>query len=72
MSQEVPPADLELAEQKYQETVATHYAFLQRLSPDGKVVIAHDPPKPQPRKSRRNSPCPCGSGKKYKNCHGRR
>ena len=19
----------------------------------------------------RNDPCPCGSGKKYKNCHGR-
>jgi preprotein translocase subunit SecA len=19
----------------------------------------------------RNEPCPCGSGKKYKNCHGR-
>ncbi|MDO4539323.1 MAG: SEC-C metal-binding domain-containing protein, partial [Coriobacteriales bacterium] len=20
----------------------------------------------------RNDPCPCGSGKKFKNCHGRR
>jgi uncharacterized protein YecA (UPF0149 family) len=25
---------------------------------------AHHPPK--------NGPCPCGSGKKYKSCHGRR
>ena len=23
------------------------------------------------RKIGRNEPCPCGSGKKYKNCHGR-
>ena len=32
-------------------------------------------PKPQPVKAAprvgRNDPCPCGSGKKYKNCHGR-
>jgi len=31
--------------------------------------------KPQPvrvgKKIGRNDPCPCGSGKKYKNCHGR-
>ena len=24
----------------------------------------------QPKKIGRNDPCPCGSGKKYKNCHG--
>ena len=33
------------------------------------------PEKPQPvhveKKVGRNDPCPCGSGKKYKNCHGR-
>ena len=33
------------------------------------------PQKPQPvhveKKIGRNDPCPCGSGKKYKNCHGR-
>ena len=23
------------------------------------------------KKAGRNDPCPCGSGKKYKNCHGR-
>jgi preprotein translocase subunit SecA len=32
-------------------------------------------PKPQPvhvgEKVGRNDPCPCGSGKKYKNCHGK-
>jgi preprotein translocase subunit SecA len=25
---------------------------------------------PTPKKIGRNDPCPCGSGKKYKNCHG--
>ncbi len=34
-----------------------------------------DRPKPQPvhveKKIGRNDPCPCGSGKKYKNCHGK-
>ena len=32
------------------------------------------PKKPQQRKNKKvypNDPCPCGSGKKYKNCHGR-
>ncbi|MBO7703790.1 MAG: SEC-C domain-containing protein [Solobacterium sp.] len=24
-----------------------------------------------PKKIRRKDPCPCGSGKKYKNCHGK-
>ena len=29
-------------------------------------------PRPMPqRKVSRNEPCPCGSGKKYKHCHGR-
>ena len=38
--------------------------------------LAGDGPR-QPRKVKasqkvgRNDPCPCGSGKKYKNCHGR-
>ena len=25
---------------------------------------------PENRKTRPNDPCPCGSGKKYKKCHG--
>lgn len=36
---------------------------------------AQDRPKPQPIRSEekvgRNDPCPCGSGKKYKQCHGK-
>ena len=35
---------------------------------------AQQKPKPQPIRAEakigRNDPCPCGSGKKYKNCHG--
>ena len=38
--------------------------------------VAEEPAKPQPfvrqgQKVGRNDPCPCGSGKKYKQCHGK-
>ncbi|MEZ5582416.1 MAG: SEC-C metal-binding domain-containing protein [Candidatus Competibacteraceae bacterium] len=32
---------------------------------------SHTPFVRQERKVGRNEPCPCGSGKKYKHCHGR-
>jgi preprotein translocase subunit SecA len=41
------------------------------------AAAAADPPPPAPPfvraggKTGRNDPCPCGSGKKYKHCHGR-
>ncbi|MCS7013183.1 MAG: preprotein translocase subunit SecA [Chloroherpetonaceae bacterium] len=39
------------------------------------VAEAEEPPKRQPIRVEkvpgRNDPCPCGSGKKYKNCHGK-
>jgi preprotein translocase subunit SecA len=43
---------------------------------DGATVEEAEAPKPQPfqrhlGKIGRNDPCPCGSGKKYKHCHGR-
>jgi preprotein translocase subunit SecA len=43
---------------------------------DGDVAVAEDDVKQQPFVRRggkvgRNDPCPCGSGKKYKHCHGR-
>ena len=31
----------------------------------------HEPIVRQEKKVGRNDPCPCGSGKKYKNCHGK-
>jgi preprotein translocase subunit SecA len=36
----------------------------------GEVAIKHEPVKVGP-KIGRNDPCPCGSGKKYKQCHGK-
>ncbi|MNC86288.1 preprotein translocase subunit SecA [compost metagenome] len=43
------------------------------LEADTDIAVAE---KPQPfvrggQKVGRNDPCPCGSGKKYKHCHGR-
>ena len=40
---------------------------------DGSVSEEADLASSQPRcrKVGRNDPCPCGSGKKYKHCHGR-
>ncbi len=42
--------------------------------PDGSLMPGQEPQKAQPvrveQKIGRNDPCPCGSGKKYKNCHG--
>ncbi|MBP1932567.1 accessory Sec system translocase SecA2 [Ammoniphilus resinae] len=38
----------------------------------GQAVNPNEPPKPARNDDKvgRNDPCPCGSGKKYKNCHG--
>ena len=38
--------------------------------PSGNVAVKQEPIKVGP-KIGRNDPCPCGSGKKYKNCHGK-
>ncbi|MEJ2508882.1 MAG: preprotein translocase subunit SecA [Gammaproteobacteria bacterium] len=38
---------------------------------EAEVAEAHTPFVRQGRKIGRNEPCPCGSGKKYKQCHGR-
>ena len=41
---------------------------------DGDVAVAEKPQQPFVREGQkvgRNDPCPCGSGKKYKHCHGR-
>ena len=37
----------------------------------GPDVIEEGAPQHKPPKVGRNDPCPCGSGKKYKACHGR-
>ncbi len=38
--------------------------FIEMLVPPTQKQLKRDPPKVG-----RNEPCPCGSGKKFKNCH---
>jgi preprotein translocase subunit SecA len=41
---------------------------------EGDVAVLEKPQQPFVREGQkigRNDPCPCGSGKKYKHCHGR-
>jgi len=38
---------------------------------DGKEMLKQKPKVNDKKKIGRNDPCPCGSGKKYKQCHGK-
>ena len=46
------------------------YAANERDYYDPSVPVKQEPVRVEP-KIGRNDPCPCGSGKKYKNCHGK-
>ena len=48
-----------------QQAMASRSAMDNATRPESATVIRQGP------KIGRNDPCPCGSGKKYKNCHGR-
>jgi len=56
---------------------AQHVSFAESLAQaDGAAVEEQEPAKPVPfqrhiGKIGRNDPCPCGSGRKYKHCHGK-
>ena len=39
--------------------------------PIARPVMPNTKPSGQPQKIGRNDPCPCGSGKKFKKCHGK-
>jgi preprotein translocase subunit SecA len=54
------------------DAVGDDYAANEKdyYDPSGNVAVKQEPVKVGP-KIGRNDPCPCGSGKKYKNCHGR-
>jgi preprotein translocase subunit SecA len=55
---------------KYQH--ANYEEALAATAADGDVAVAPPPPFTRAgEKVGRNDPCPCGSGKKYKHCHGR-
>ncbi|MBN5281604.1 preprotein translocase subunit SecA [Serratia ureilytica] len=67
------PEEVEALEQQRREE-AERLARQQQLSHhDENALVTEDPnaPATAERKVGRNDPCPCGSGKKYKQCHGR-
>ncbi|QHI76692.1 preprotein translocase subunit SecA [Serratia sp. NGAS9] len=67
------PEEVEALEQQRREE-AERLAQQQQLSHhDENALVTEDPnaPTTAERKVGRNDPCPCGSGKKYKQCHGR-
>lgn len=76
-----------LSHHRYLARLERHYAMVKQAASDPKHpayrklqrVLADDAesfPVPQParkaKRVRRNDPCPCGSGKKYKRCCGRK
>jgi preprotein translocase subunit SecA len=74
--------DVQAVEEQRRSNVAMHYehaeaAAMAAAGGGGDVVAddqdqeAHTPYVRDGRKVGRNEPCPCGSGKKYKQCHGR-
>ncbi len=64
-----------------EETLAAGDIFAGAGLYGGNLILSHDGILPEneagqkpivkPKKIGRNEPCPCGSGKKYKNCHGK-
>jgi preprotein translocase subunit SecA len=63
--------------QMHREAAGLAYAFAQAPPPQDEprqAATASATPRPQPvqkgKTPGRNDPCPCGSGKKYKHCHG--
>ena len=67
----------ELAQLDSEETDLVMFALDERLRLAGLKPVfeegsdeADEPPPPPTPKAGRNDPCPCGSGKKYKKCHG--
>ncbi|MCV9878422.1 preprotein translocase subunit SecA [Brenneria izbisi] len=63
------PEEIEALEQQRRED-AERLARQQQLSHQEEEILAAAPVHAD-RKIGRNDPCPCGSGKKYKQCHGR-
>ena len=76
--------EVEEMERRRREAIAQQMAQAQARHPqeaptaagEGENATPAEPAKPEPfvrdsRKVGRNDPCPCGSGKKYKQCHGR-
>ena len=57
---------------KLRQTVTMALAHVEVRSPESQPEAPAEPAAAQPEaKPSRNSPCPCGSGRKYKHCHGK-
>ncbi|UTW06817.1 preprotein translocase subunit SecA [Pseudomonas benzenivorans] len=54
---------------QFQHAEASALAQPEAMAEDGDVAVATAPVRSE-QKVGRNEPCPCGSGKKYKHCHG--
>ncbi|WPC04276.1 preprotein translocase subunit SecA [Pseudomonas benzenivorans] len=54
---------------QFQHAQASALAQPEAVAEDGDVAVAAAPVRAE-QKIGRNEPCPCGSGKKYKHCHG--
>ena len=59
------------APRQYRHAEASAMAGGEEASPPGDEPRRQTPVTRQGRKVGRNEPCPCGSGKKYKHCHGK-
>ncbi|MBY7886790.1 preprotein translocase subunit SecA [Vibrio fluvialis] len=60
------------AQRRAQAEEAARHAQAQHANADGSPEQDdHQPMVREERKAGRNEPCPCGSGKKYKQCHGK-
>ncbi len=69
-------SDVEAVEEKRRRTAPVEYSHDAARSPLAAESEPAPPAAPAPyvrgqQKIGRNAPCPCGSGKKYKQCHGR-
>ena len=67
--EEAPPVNVQYKHAEYEEALASAGAG---DGNGGDVAVAAAPPFVRAgQKVGRNDPCPCGSGRKYKHCHGR-
>src|SRR5207245_11642406 len=66
MEDEALPAELEAMERRQRQTARVTLSHGGPAAPEKIETVRRDGDKVG-----RNDPCPCGSGKKYKKCHGR-
>ena len=70
---DVSDEDVALEESRQEQEMVFSHADASGFgdAPDGETIQTSTPVKRTTPKVGRNEPCPCGSGKKYKFCHGR-